>query len=75
MHQVERIEWKEREEEIHCPWRGSGWDYIVQLADGGSSMDGNTTCGIAMTGLGLAAISCCFYAAVCLESAVVISLL
>ena len=50
MHQVERIEWKEREEEIHCPWRGSGWDYIVQLADGGSSMDGNTTCGIAMTG-------------------------
>ena len=54
---------------------GSGWGYIVQLADGGSSMDGNTTCGIAMTGLGLAAISCCFYAAVCLESAVVTSLL
>ena len=59
--------------EIHCPWRGSGWGYIAQLADGGSSMDGNTTCGIAMTGLGLAAISCCFYAAVCLESAVVTS--
>ena len=37
-HQVERVERRRREEEVCCPWRGSGWGYIVQLVDGESGM-------------------------------------